>query len=297
MRAAHKLDHAIPLCAACECACLPPFSCGLLWHSLHSLCVSPAHAWPPLRCLAVRARLLSPRITETAIEVPPNRYTHLVTDDAELQSWYDTFTQFDRDGGGDVDLRELGSMFRHLGHAPSDREMREMIDAVDFDGSGTVDFEEWCLLMLRQKRALITPDWLANLFAPAQAEVEVDARDGAAPQVAVAEPPEVVVLKGAARRDSRGNTAQIAASVFGKEQPVAEPEQQAEAEQHPPLSRELLLVVADLIPNATHLKSLTDCPAPACTLSIQILVRGMTSPCCQVVHCCTVGTCATRRAR
>ena len=55
-------------------------------------------------------------------------------------------------------------MFRQLGQSPPESEMKAMIDAVDADSSGTVDFEEFCLLMLRMKRAAITPSWLLRLF-------------------------------------------------------------------------------------------------------------------------------------
>ena len=48
-------------------------------------------------------------------------------------------------------------MFRQLGQSPPESEMKAMIDAVDADSSGTVDFEEFCLLMLRMKRAATTP--------------------------------------------------------------------------------------------------------------------------------------------
>ena len=37
----------------------------------------------------------------------------------ELLNWHNTFKMFDRDGGGDVDLKELGLMFRQLGYSPS----------------------------------------------------------------------------------------------------------------------------------------------------------------------------------
>ena len=33
----------------------------------------------------------------------------------QVKKWLEIFRQFDRDSGGDVDLRELGVMFRHLG--------------------------------------------------------------------------------------------------------------------------------------------------------------------------------------
>ena len=60
-------------------------------------------------------------------------------------------------GGGD--LEELQAML-----TPSDSEMRYMVEAVDDDQSGTIDFEEFCLLMLRSERVAVAPDWLHLLF-------------------------------------------------------------------------------------------------------------------------------------
>jgi Ca2+-binding EF-hand superfamily protein len=55
-----------------------------------------------------------------------NRYRHLI-DDVHFRSWLATFKMFDRDGGGDVDLKELGVVFRQLGMTPSQDEMERMI--------------------------------------------------------------------------------------------------------------------------------------------------------------------------
>ena len=44
-------------------------------------------------------------------------------------------------------------MFRQLGMSPSEKEMLLLIEEVDADSSGTIDFEEFCNLMLRQARA------------------------------------------------------------------------------------------------------------------------------------------------
>ena len=62
----------------------------------------------------------------------PNRYAHMVPEET-LEKWRSTFVFFDRDGGGSVDLKELGTMFRKLGLTPSDEEMRAMVHAVDDD--------------------------------------------------------------------------------------------------------------------------------------------------------------------
>ena len=48
-----------------------------------------------------------------------SRYAHLV--DAETYKlWSQTFASYDRDSSGDLDLRELGLMFRKLGLTPSE---------------------------------------------------------------------------------------------------------------------------------------------------------------------------------
>ena len=36
---------------------------------------------------------------------------------------------------------------RSLGQNPTDAELQEMIDEIDFDGSGTIDFSEFLTLM------------------------------------------------------------------------------------------------------------------------------------------------------
>ena len=107
---------------------------------------------------------------------PAHRYTSMLAE-KELAKFHHTFSTFDRDGGGDVDINELGVMFRQLGHRPSDAEMREMIYAVDADSSGTIDFEEFCLLQLRVKRSANTPKWL-RLALAGDDDGEAPAEDG-----------------------------------------------------------------------------------------------------------------------
>ena len=93
-----------------------------------------------------------------------NRYSSMVPE--MVPRWRETFKRFDRDGGGDVDLRELGLMFRQLGRAPSEEQMKLFIEEVDIDRSGTIDFEEFCLLMMRQQRLNICPEWLYTMLHP-----------------------------------------------------------------------------------------------------------------------------------
>lgn len=45
---------------------------------------------------------------------------------------------------GTIDVRELGNAVRALGFSLSAEELRRLFTAMDRDGSGSVDFAEWC---------------------------------------------------------------------------------------------------------------------------------------------------------
>ena len=52
----------------------------------------------------------------------------------ELINWNSTFKMFDRDGGGDISLQEIGLLFRQLGYAPAEAEMRALVALGDTEG-------------------------------------------------------------------------------------------------------------------------------------------------------------------
>eukprot|EP00061_Rhincodon_typus_P015468 g43158.t1 len=62
------------------------------------------------------------------------------------------FDMFDADGGGDISTRELGQVMRILGQNPTREELDAIIEEVDEDGSGTIDFEEFLVMMVRQMK-------------------------------------------------------------------------------------------------------------------------------------------------
>jgi len=59
------------------------------------------------------------------------------------------FDMFDSDGGGDISTAELGTVMKMLGQNPSREELDEIIEEVDEDGSGSIDFEEFLVMMVR----------------------------------------------------------------------------------------------------------------------------------------------------
>ncbi|CAM4680163.1 unnamed protein product [Leuciscus chuanchicus] len=60
------------------------------------------------------------------------------------------FDMFDTDGGGDISTKELGTVMRMLGQNPTREELDAIIEEVDEDGSGTIDFEEFLVMMVHQ---------------------------------------------------------------------------------------------------------------------------------------------------
>ena len=62
-------------------------------------------------------------------------------DPEELAEWRTIFNLFDVDGDESITCEELGVVLRSMGQNPSDQELKEMINEMDEDGSGTVDFE------------------------------------------------------------------------------------------------------------------------------------------------------------
>ncbi|XP_060627786.1 troponin C, skeletal muscle [Anolis sagrei] len=62
------------------------------------------------------------------------------------------FDMFDADGGGDISTKELGTVMRMLGQTPTKEELDAIIEEVDEDGSGTIDFEEFLVMMVHQMK-------------------------------------------------------------------------------------------------------------------------------------------------
>jgi len=69
--------------------------------------------------------------------------------EAMLLEFKAAFDIFDTDGGGDISTAELGTVMRMLGQTPSKEELDEIIEEVDEDGSGSIDFEEFLVMMVR----------------------------------------------------------------------------------------------------------------------------------------------------
>merc|ERR1712226_1151361 len=69
-------------------------------------------------------------------------------------------------GGGDgtISTAELGTVMRSLGQNPTAAELQDMINEVDADGSGTIDFPEFLSLQARKMKDTDTEEELIEAF-------------------------------------------------------------------------------------------------------------------------------------
>jgi len=65
----------------------------------------------------------------------------------EIAECKEAFDLFDMDGGGTIDLAELGTAMTALGFNPKKAEIKKMVDDMDKDSDGTIDFDEFMQLM------------------------------------------------------------------------------------------------------------------------------------------------------
>ncbi|KAL2787031.1 hypothetical protein BJX66DRAFT_311818 [Aspergillus keveii] len=73
---------------------------------------------------------------------------HLTQD--QIAQFKEVFAVFDKDGTGDITATELGEVMRSLGQNPTDTELQDIIDELDIDRTGTIDFDEFLILMSRK---------------------------------------------------------------------------------------------------------------------------------------------------
>jgi Ca2+-binding EF-hand superfamily protein len=72
--------------------------------------------------------------------------------------------QFLQDGDGTITTFELGTVMRSLGQNPTEAELQDMINEVDADGNGTIDFPEFLTMMARKMRDTDSEEEIKEAF-------------------------------------------------------------------------------------------------------------------------------------
>lgn len=82
----------------------------------------------------------------------------VVLNDEQIAEIRKAFHACDVDGSGTIERGELAKVFSELGELPTDEELKELLNDLDKDGNGTVDWEEF----LHAMRAWITEAQLTD---------------------------------------------------------------------------------------------------------------------------------------
>ncbi|KEF60247.1 calmodulin [Exophiala aquamarina CBS 119918] len=85
----------------------------------------------------------------------------LLSTNAELSA--DILYQ-DKDGDGQITTKELGTVMRSLGQNPSESELQDMINEVDADNNGTIDFPEFLTMMARKMKDTDSEEEIREAF-------------------------------------------------------------------------------------------------------------------------------------
>ncbi|KAG6856683.1 hypothetical protein H0H87_001898 [Tephrocybe sp. NHM501043] len=82
----------------------------------------------------------------------------------QISEFKEAFSLFDKDGDGTITTRELGTVMRSLGQNPTEAELQDMINEVDADGNGTIDFPEFLTMMARKMRDTDSEEEIKEAF-------------------------------------------------------------------------------------------------------------------------------------
>ncbi|CAH0563823.1 unnamed protein product [Brassicogethes aeneus] len=70
----------------------------------------------------------------------------------QVAEFKEAFMLFDKDEDGQITMAELGVVMRSLGQRPTETELRDMLNEVDQDGNGTIEFNEFLQMMSKKMK-------------------------------------------------------------------------------------------------------------------------------------------------
>ncbi|XP_061158045.1 calmodulin-A-like isoform X3 [Syngnathus typhle] len=114
-----------------------------------------------------------PELAQTPICSPPDSQPHASAPqppmaeqltEEQIAEFKEAFSLFDKDGDGTITTKELGTVMRSLGQNPTEAELQDMINEVDADGNGTIDFPEFLTMMARKMKDTDSEEEIREAF-------------------------------------------------------------------------------------------------------------------------------------
>ena len=118
----------------------------------------------PTRQRLPRLTLSRARAREPAVVRSPDRAQADQLTEEQIAEFKEAFSLFDKDGDGTITTKELGTVMRSLGQNPTEAELADMINEVDADGNGTIDFPEFLTMMARKMKDTDSEEEILEAF-------------------------------------------------------------------------------------------------------------------------------------
>lgn len=88
--------------------------------------------------------------SENSEDEEPEGIEALGLTEDQLADYQRAFDLFDPDGDGTITTLELGTIMRVIGQNPTEAELQDMVNEVDEDGNGTIEFDEFAKMMVNK---------------------------------------------------------------------------------------------------------------------------------------------------
>ncbi|XP_039296555.1 caltractin ICL1d isoform X2 [Nilaparvata lugens] len=124
---------------------------------------TPPQAAPPAKTAAAKKNDKKKRHQQYDLVVTIDLNEYGLTED-QVAEYKEAFMLFDKDEDGQITMTELGVVMRSLGQRPTETELRDMVNGVDQDGNGTIEFNEFLQMMSNKMKGADGEDELREAF-------------------------------------------------------------------------------------------------------------------------------------
>lgn len=87
-----------------------------------------------------------------------------VLNETQVAEYQDAFSALDTDHDGFIRSSQLGQILRAIGENPTDAEVQDMINEIDSDGNGSIEFPEFLRMMANKVSDLYAEDEIREAF-------------------------------------------------------------------------------------------------------------------------------------